>query len=216
MLLCDRKVKGENAGETKMTNEDRLESRRDKGRTQIIEAARKLFSTRGFHQTAMSELATEAQVSVGQVYRLFKSKSDVILAIVQDDIDDKSTQMMELVEGVRSGGMEPVEAFTKLAYVTLNEEDEALTFEILAEGHRSLPVAEAIQTICARYREILRELAANARPGLSAKSLDAAEELLLACMFGISHSQLSSPRLSVDEIATQTARMIMGALSALD
>ena len=50
------------------------------GRARIMDAARTLFSSNGFHQTSMAQLATAAQVSVGQIYRLFKGKEDVIEA----------------------------------------------------------------------------------------------------------------------------------------
>jgi AcrR family transcriptional regulator len=43
------------------------------GRARILTAARSLFSSKGFHQTSMAQLASAAQVSVGQIYRLFHS-----------------------------------------------------------------------------------------------------------------------------------------------
>ena len=57
------------------------------GKERILEAARTLFDSHGFHQSSMAELAVAAQVSVGQIYRLFKGKEDIIAAIVQADYD---------------------------------------------------------------------------------------------------------------------------------
>ena len=42
-----------------------------------------------------------------------------------------------------------------------------------------------------------------------------AEELVLACMFGLGHRTLSCPRLSETETAEVTGRMILSALHAL-
>ena len=53
------------------------------GRARILTAARTLFSANGFHQTSMAQLASAAQVSVGQIYRLFKGKEEVIEALVE-------------------------------------------------------------------------------------------------------------------------------------
>ena len=63
------------------------------GRARILTAARSLFSSKGFHQTSMAQLASAAQVSVGQIYRLFKGKEDVIEALVRVDSDAWTAQM---------------------------------------------------------------------------------------------------------------------------
>ena len=54
-------------------------------RERIVAAARCLFSSRGFHQTAMADLAKEAKVSVGAIYRSFESKADIVRAIIVAD-----------------------------------------------------------------------------------------------------------------------------------
>ncbi|TPG20045.1 TetR/AcrR family transcriptional regulator [Sphingomonas koreensis] len=185
-------------------------------RQRIVAAARHLFATQGFHQTAMADLASAAGVSVGQIYRLFAGKSDLILAIVHEDADDKLAEMTRLCDKVTSGE-ETVEAgFTQLAARALSKGDEALSFEILAEAHRNADVAATIAKLCGRYRSIIRELACAANPRLSDAELAAAEELLLAVMFGLGHRALSCPALSVEETAQQTARMILAALDADD
>ena len=42
-----------------------------------MEAARSLIAERGFHQTAMADIAKEAKVSVGAIYRAFENKADI-------------------------------------------------------------------------------------------------------------------------------------------
>lgn len=184
-------------------------------RDRIVAAARHLFSTRGFHQTPMSELAAVAQVSVGQVYRLFKGKNDIICAIVEDNAEEGFEEIEALNEQVKAGALTIEAGFTRLALVALSEVDQALSFEILAEAHRNPDVGATIAALCDRYRSIVRNLASVANPRLSEADLDAAEELLLACMFGLGHRNISAPRLPVDETAIQTARMIVAALRAL-
>ncbi|WCT74202.1 TetR/AcrR family transcriptional regulator [Sphingomonas naphthae] len=184
-------------------------------RARIVAAARHLFSTLGFHQTAMSELNAEANVSVGQIYRHFKGKADIILAIVQEDVDQRIAQMAQLRDQIDSGAITIEAGMTALCQLALDEENEALSFEILAEGHRNPDVRSTIGTLCLRYRRMLRDIAGAAHPGLSDAGLDASEELLLACMFGLGHRSLSEPRLSPGETARQTGRMLLGALRAL-
>lgn len=50
-------------------------------REAIIEAARILFTTKGYESTTMAEVARHAGVGVGTVYLYFKNKSDLLYAI---------------------------------------------------------------------------------------------------------------------------------------
>lgn len=47
-------------------------------RTAILDAALKLIAENGFHGTAVSQIAEDAGVSVGIIYRYFESKDDLI------------------------------------------------------------------------------------------------------------------------------------------
>ena len=49
-------------------------------------------------------------------------------------------------------------------------------------------------------------------PQLSDERLAEAEEMILACMFGLGHRSLSKPELSPASTAKGTARMIVAAL----
>jgi|UniRef100_UPI0035C9AB40 TetR/AcrR family transcriptional repressor of uid operon len=180
-------------------------------RSGILSAARMLFSTKGFHQTAMSELATAAGVSVGQIYRLFAGKSDVIRAIVEEDATARIAEISALGERLRSGAIDLRASFLELAEQSLKKGDEALSFEILAEAHRNPDVARAIADLCTRYRAVLREFTCAANPTLSEAKLDGAEEVLLAIMFGLGHRTLSRPRLSVEQTAQSTADLLIAA-----
>lgn len=44
-------------------------------RERMISAARKLFGIMGFHGTTTADLAAEAAASMGQIYRLFASRT---------------------------------------------------------------------------------------------------------------------------------------------
>jgi TetR/AcrR family transcriptional repressor of uid operon len=182
------------------------------GRTRILESARTLFDNRGFHQTAMAELAVAAQVSVGQIYRLFKSKEDIIEALVHDDADQWCLEMATLKARLDSGELNIDQIFEQLLIQTIDEKDEALAFDILAESFRNSEVADTIGTMCQRFRVFIRYFACAANDSLSGEALDAAEEMILACLFGIGHRSISRPRLSADVAAKRTAQMIVTAL----
>jgi AcrR family transcriptional regulator len=54
----------------------------DARRERVIEAARKLFIDKGFHSTGIAQIAKESGIAVGQLYRDFSAKEDIVAAIV--------------------------------------------------------------------------------------------------------------------------------------
>src|SRR3546814_7605970 len=73
-------------------------------RARIVDAARRLFGSKGFYATTTAELAEEASVSVGQIYRLFTDKDDVILAIVAENVSVRLAEMHSIFDAVEQIG----------------------------------------------------------------------------------------------------------------
>ena len=85
-------------------SEDHLNARRE----QILTAARACFLRKGLHNTSMQDLIKEAGLSVGAVYRYFKSKDEIIAAIaegvvggIRAEIDQIAGRRMSLLESLR-------------------------------------------------------------------------------------------------------------------
>lgn len=57
-------------------------ARTDLRRRQILDAAVKVMQQTGFHQMSMQDLAAEADVSVGLIYKYFGGKEDLLLATI--------------------------------------------------------------------------------------------------------------------------------------
>jgi len=53
----------------------------------ILEAAIKLFSSNGYEQTSIEELAREAGIGKGTVYSYFQTKKDIVRAFCEDELD---------------------------------------------------------------------------------------------------------------------------------
>ncbi|QDK35108.1 TetR/AcrR family transcriptional regulator [Sphingomonas sp. IC081] len=174
-------------------------------------AARELFATNGFHQTSMAELAAAAEMSVGLIYRSFKSKADIIEAIVRTDFDEKLLEIGALRQQLADGELTVLETFRQLFLQVMDEGDEALSFDILAEGFRNERVGQTIGEMCERFRGYLREFARAANARLDGEDLEGATELLLGCLFGLGHRSISRPSLDSAHIAEQSARMIVAA-----
>ena len=50
---------------------------------EIIAAARHCFRRHGFHGASMAQVASEAKLSVGQIYRYFANKDELVIAALQ-------------------------------------------------------------------------------------------------------------------------------------
>ncbi|MGB7480675.1 MAG: TetR/AcrR family transcriptional regulator, partial [Burkholderiaceae bacterium] len=59
------------------------EARAQAQRQRILAAAEKCFIERGFHAASIANIADTAQMSPGLIYRYFSSKSEIILAIIE-------------------------------------------------------------------------------------------------------------------------------------
>lgn len=188
----------------------------DRGsRDRILQSARTLFSRKGFHQTSVAEVATSAHVSVGLIYRSFKSKDDIISAIVEVDTVMRDQMIAQLRDQLSSGQHSIEQTFEALFLNVIDEGDEALSFDILAEAFRNPRVGQTISSMCSRLRQTLRDFACIANPRLSGDELAAAEELILASMFGLAHRSLGRPELSAKSTARGAARMIVAALRGI-
>lgn len=103
----------------------KLEERQKLRQDEIITAARRCFRASGFHAASMSQIASEARLSVGQIYRYFSNKDAII----------EEMQGKTLVEGMPQA----------LAWrQTLNEDDDALMLEMSAEATRNPLVANML------------------------------------------------------------------------
>jgi TetR/AcrR family transcriptional repressor of uid operon len=208
--LCNSEFKGKMETTQKMVAMQHELGSRER----ILLAARSLFANQGFHQTPIAELASGAKVSVGQIYRLFKGKEDIISAIVEVDAAERLAELTDLCTQLKAGDLSIERTFELMTLSVFHSKEEALSFDILAEAFRSTSVGATITDMCLRFREVLREFACIANPRLSGEALDAAEEMILACLFGLGHRSLSMPRLSPEMTAVWTARLIVAGLKA--
>src|SRR5438552_13219482 len=66
-------------------------------RAEILEAALGLFSSKGFHETTMEEVAHAAGVAKGTIYLYFPSKEHVLLALKRDFMQGLTTAVADIV-----------------------------------------------------------------------------------------------------------------------
>jgi AcrR family transcriptional regulator len=68
-------------------------------RRQILDASAACFARRGFHQATMQDICEEAQLSPGAVYRYFRSKDDIIVAMCERAYVEDADAVRTATEG---------------------------------------------------------------------------------------------------------------------
>ena len=100
-------------------------------RQEIIDAARKIISNKGFENLTVRQIAGELRVTDGALYRHFKSKKEIISLLI-DSVED--TLLLAIEEAVR----EPKDPLGKLfdifvSHLSYAEQRKGVTFIIINE-----------------------------------------------------------------------------------
>ncbi len=114
-------------------------------RRQVLDASSALFRRHGFHNTSMAQIAAEAGMSVGHIYRYFENKEAIIAAIVEEDLQQGRETIVRMTEdpaGRRAAILAGVdEGVAKM----LHRADSALFLEVMAEAARNPKVARSAE-----------------------------------------------------------------------
>ncbi|MGL4890419.1 MAG: TetR/AcrR family transcriptional regulator, partial [Aeromonas veronii] len=107
----------------------------DERQKRILDAAQHCFARSGFHRTTMADIALEARMSAGNLYRYFVSKDAVVAQLC-------ARNRAELAAGFSQihGAENPIEAFEALGrHHLVNEPRERaiLVSEIWSEAARN-------------------------------------------------------------------------------
>jgi len=74
-----------NEENTPRTRPERRDAARNRQR--ILDTAHKLFEQYGVEQVSMNQIATEAQIGPGTLYRRYRNKGELCLDLIKDSID---------------------------------------------------------------------------------------------------------------------------------
>jgi AcrR family transcriptional regulator len=119
---------------SKRRRSKRWERRAEARPGELVAAALKLFTERGFAATRLEDVAAEAQVSKGTVYLYFESKEQLFEAVVREAISpnlDRAEAMLATFEGPTP---ELLRAFYGLARTVLDGPVTGVVKLILSEA----------------------------------------------------------------------------------
>jgi AcrR family transcriptional regulator len=73
-----------------------LEKRKSETRSIIINAARKVFSEKGYHKAQVSDIVQEAGISTGSIYAHFRDKRDLFEQISKENLENLRLKLLGL------------------------------------------------------------------------------------------------------------------------
>jgi AcrR family transcriptional regulator len=138
---------------------ERGDERYLKRRTQLIAAARALFTEQGYDETTMQNVVRKAGTSIGNCYFYFSNKEALLQVVIQDIISDIWTSADQALQNVPSG-------IKKLAFIfyqsiTMMLENEATGRLMLM----ALSLPSVRNAVFLDYRKRVRHLIDD-NPGL--------------------------------------------------
>lgn len=188
-------------------------------RQQILDAARVVFERKGVADASMSDVSTQAGLSVGSIYVHFRSKEDVLLQLIETarfnatpfEECSSAEDMLALIEKLLKLQEKP-RAANQAARTAL---------EVAAMTRRNPEVQAVVSRNFKKLRQAL--LDAVVRIGRQAKQLDEAEmlaigESLLALLLSAQAQMLIGVPTSTDaktKAARLLIRMLHGAPAAV-
>lgn len=163
-------------------------------RERILRAAAVCFCRRGFHRTTMQEICDKADLSKGGLYTYFKSKEEILAAVVEESF----TASLQRAMAVARGGVTALEKLDRVAEAVIEGmtsgdlqavQSPQLTLEIWAEASKN----PHLNALCVRgYEQWRRFLADLLREGIaqgqfkSGVNPDALAAILVAVFDGLS------------------------------
>ncbi|MEE9606607.1 MAG: TetR/AcrR family transcriptional regulator [Myxococcota bacterium] len=152
-----------------------LRERQKQGReARILAAAAELFETQGYGGTAIQEIAGRAELAVGTIYNYFRSKPEIVLAIVRRDTAEALAAGEEVLKHPPRDPVGAVTALLERAIEPFARHDRALWRELVAAALLDPKLAAGLFAedlrLVGELSALLRELQARGdlRPELDA------------------------------------------------
>ena len=139
----------------KMGIHERKQREKQRRRRDIINAARKVFSVKGFNSATMEEIATEAELSPGTLYLYFKNKEELHTSLSIDILKYLTTQIQEVVN-LDISVEEKMERFRDV-FIDVYEYDASILINLF-----HLQSGETLHNLSAEMMQHLKENSARA------------------------------------------------------
>lgn len=187
-------------------------------RTRILQAAEKCFVERGFHAASMATIAQTAAMSPGLIYRYFHSKSEIILAIIERQLET-ARERIGALHGANDLAANIADSFHAAEQDDCEQISAPLFLEMSAEATRDPQIGAAMHDFDATVRGDLAAVLSRSRAqggyGLPAALAEARALMLLCLIEGLKVREAREPGLDRGLLETALADILAMLLAPL-
>jgi AcrR family transcriptional regulator len=148
---------------------------------QILDAAEKVFTRKGLDEARMDDIAEGTGLSKGTLYLYFKSKDDLIIAILErifqhtfEQLETRMGDELSAAEAIRQFAEEAGREYTSMLRIM------PIAYEFLALAFRNKTVQKALKRYFNLYMEVLVPIIQRGIDSGEFRQVDAQEVALAA------------------------------------
>lgn len=191
------------------------EEKKAQTRERLLEAAATVFARRGFAAASLDEVAEEAGLTKGAVYSNFANKEDLVLAVLDDRLGRRMTDIPAQLD-FSADFAEQADKASRLFMATSQEEQWLLVLGLDFAAHAARN-AEFRERYAARHRENLRAIAGLIRQASNERHVSLPlppEEMAIvfnALGMGLALEQLHDPTAVPDDLFGRVITLLYAA-----
>ncbi len=184
-----------------MTKVSRKERERLAKRQEILRAARRVFAERGLHAATLDEIAEKAEFAKGTLYCYFKSKDDLFLSMLEDELE----RFSQSLKAEMSRDLPPAETVARLVGSMMRSFGENMDLmRLLTQERSALSTCQGdlmMKRFLPRFLELNQLVASQVRRGMeqgSFRRMDA--DRAATAIFNLCHGSAMSSYLNKKRI----------------
>jgi AcrR family transcriptional regulator len=177
-------------------------------REKILQAAYSVLSKQGYENTSIKDIAEEAGVAQGLVHYYFKSKQQLVLAVLAEVCKELELGAAEGAEGAQA-------AYDKFKAMLKSERaTHALYIQLLAVGLHDREIGAGVFDFLSADRSHIEQIAGQvlAERELNPRPAKAIASVIEAAVLGIMIQNLIDPAFDADEAVDALAAMSLSAV----
>lgn len=187
-------------------------------RTQLLDAAERIFARDGYRGASVDAIAEEAGYSHGAIYSNFSGKHDLFLALVEERIDSRLAKVYEAADAELGRGSEPVETAHRFLTILQQERDAFLLLvDFWNQAVRDPKAATKFAARHARLRGIVARIVDHAARQQGYELSLPSEQVataLIALFNGFAIERLADPGAAPDDLLAHAITGILHGMAA--
>ena len=182
---------------------NRFERRREKTRVELLEAAERVIARKGYHNTRIADIASEADVGLGTFYLHFKTKNEIFIEL----IDYGAGHLREELVKAKTGTHDPAQKLRITINTILDAAAQAPESFRIVFGH-----GPAFLDLMVRvHQTFIDDLRIDLEPAIGSQA-DAVAHLTIGMLSQAITWLLEREDLSLAELKETTVNFALGGL----